>query len=128
VSGVELRVIEDHSLEHFAQEAAFGLAELDDCDLAPGNLCLPLGLSLWMQRAGVGLRAARDTLLQLRDALIAASGLDAHTEPVPLVVADPETSALSLARYVEGLLRRAAYVTYSTRLEVAERALAVMSD
>jgi hypothetical protein len=121
-------VIEDHSLEQFAHEAALGLAELDHVDLAPGNLSLRLGLSLWMQRAGVGLRAARDTLLELREALIAAAGLDSHTEPVPLVVTDPATSTLSLARYIEGLLRRAAHVTATTRHEVAERALALMAD
>ena len=127
MSGAQLRVIEDHSLEQFAHEAAFGLAELEHADLAPGNLSLPLVLSLWMQRAGVGLRAARDTLLALRQALIDASGLDGRTEPVPLVVADPATSALSLARYVEGLLRRAAHATATTRVELAERALTVMA-
>jgi hypothetical protein len=120
-------VIEDHSLDHFAHEAAFGLAEFDHADLGPENLSLTLGLSLWMHRAGVGLRGARDSLLTLRDALIDASGLDGRTEPVPLVVADPATSALSLARYVEGLLRRAAHATATTRVEVAERALASMA-
>ena len=128
MSGARLRLIEDHSLEQFAQEAALGLAELDQADLAPGNLTLRLGLSLWMRRAGIGLRTARDTLLDLREALITATGIDGRTEPVPLVVNDPATSALSLARYIDGLLRRAAHLTASSRLEVAERALALMAD
>ncbi len=127
MSGAQLRVIEDHSLEHFAHEAALGLAEFENADLGPENLSLKLSLSLWMHRAGVGLRGARDSLLALREALIDASGLDGRTEPVPLVVADPTTSALSLARYVEGLLRRAAHATATTRVEVAERALASMA-
>ena len=126
MSGARLRVIENHSLENFAHEAALGLASLERADLASGNLSLPLGLSVWMRRAGVTLRGARDSLLALRQALIEASGLDGRTEPVPLVVSDPATSALSLARYVEDLLRRAAHATATTRLEVAERALALM--
>jgi hypothetical protein len=127
VSGARLRLIEDNSTEQFAQEAALGLAALEQADLAPGNLTLRLGLSLWMRRAGIGLRAARDTLLHLREALITASGIDSHTEPVPLVVSDPATSALSLARYIDGLLHRAAHMTATSRHEVAERALALMS-
>ena len=128
MSGARLRVIEDNSIEQFALEAARGLAELDPADLVPGNLTLRLGLSLWMRRTGIGLRAARDTLLDLREALIAASGIDGRTEPVPLVVNDPATSALSLARYIDGLLQRGAHVTDTSRHEVAERALALMAS
>jgi hypothetical protein len=128
VSGARLRVLEEQSTGHFAREAALGLATLDPTDLVAGNLTLRLALSLWMRRSRVGLRAARDALLQLREALISASGIDGRLEPVPLLVADPASCALSLALYIDGLLRRAAHVTATSRAEVAEHALALLED
>jgi len=111
----------------FVRDAAVGLATLDPEDLGRGNLTLPLLLSVWMRRAEVGVEDARDALLELRSALVEASGLDRRTEPVPLCVADPAAAVLSLARYTEGLLGRASEAARTSRLEVARRAVALVS-
>jgi len=127
VSGVRLEVVEDESLERFAHEAMLGLADLGPEDLAPGNLSVPLGLSLWMRRGRIRVETARDAMLELRSALLRASGLDERTEPVPLLVADPVAATISLAHYMDGLLQRAARMTATSRLDVATRALALVS-
>ena len=116
----------EESIERFALEAAHGLAELDPEDLAPGNLTLPLGLSVWMRRGQVGLDDARRALCALRRALLEASGLDERTEPVPLVVADPVAATISLALYLDGLLSRAAASASVSRTELAGRAAALL--
>jgi len=116
----------EESIGRFALEAAHGLAELEPDDLAPGNLTLPLGLSVWMRRGRVGLEDARHALFALRRALLAASGLDERTEPVPLVVADPVAATINLAFYLDDLLRRAAAAAEVSRSELAGRAAALL--
>jgi hypothetical protein len=113
-------------MERFAQEALHGLAELDPEDLEQGNLTLPLGLSLWMRRGGVGVDGARAVLFALRGALIGVSGLDERTEPVPLIVSDPAAATISLAVYLDGLLSRAAQTAAVSREDMAERAVALL--
>ncbi len=103
-----------------------GLAALEAEDRTPGNLSLPLGMSLWMRRGGVGVLGARAALLALRGALLEASGLDARSEPVPLVVADPSAATISLALYLDGLLERAASTARMSRQDMAERAVALL--
>ncbi len=128
MSGVRLEVVEEQSVERFAHEAMLGLADLESGDLTPGNLSVPLGLSLWMRRGRIRVETARDAMLVLRSALLEASGLDERTEPVPLLVADPVAATISLAVYMDGLLQRAARMTASSRVDVATRALALVSD
>jgi hypothetical protein len=128
VSGVRLEVVEEESVERFAHEAMLGLADLEAEDLASGNLSVPLGLSLWMRRGRIRVETARDAMLQLRTALLRASGLDEKTEPVPLLVADPVAATISLTLYMDGLLQRAARMTQSSRVDIATRALALVSD
>jgi hypothetical protein len=111
----------------FAHEALHGLAVLGPEDHAAGNLSLPLGLSLWMRRGGLDVHGARHALLGLRAALLDAAGLDARTEPIPLQVADPVAAAISVAVYVDGLLTRAAGSVGTTRVDMAERAVGLMS-
>jgi hypothetical protein len=127
VSGVRLEVVEEESIERFAREAMLGLAVLEPDDLTPGNLTVRLGLSLWMRRGRLRVETARDAMLELRGALLEASGLDARTEPVPLLLADPVAAIISLALYLEGLLQRAARMTATSRVEVATRALVLVS-
>jgi hypothetical protein len=127
VSGVRLEVVEEESIERFAREAMLGLAVLEPDDLTPGNLTVRLGLSLWMRRGRIRVETARDAMLELRGALLEASGLDARTEPVPLLLADPVAAIISLALYLEGLLQRAARMTATSRVEVATRALVLVS-
>ncbi len=127
MSGVRLEVVEEESTERFAREAMLGLAYLEPDDLTPGNLTVPLGLSLWMRRGRIRVETARDAMLELRSALLDASGLDERTEPVPLLLADPVAAIVSLALYMDGLLHRAARMTATSRVEVATRALALVS-
>ena len=111
----------------FVHEAAVGLATLDPADLSRENLTLPLLLSVWIRRGDVDLEDACHALLELRSAVLDASGLDRRTEPVPLCVADPVAATLSLARYTDGLLRRASESARTSRLEVARQALALLA-
>jgi hypothetical protein len=104
----------------FMAEVARGLAVLTPVDLSAGCLTLPFGLSAWMKRSGVDLPGAVEALLSLRSAIIIASGLDQHCEPVPLVARDGRTAALSLATYLDGLIDRAAASLGTTRQELAE--------
>lgn len=128
MSGVKLQVVEDEALERFAYEAMLGLADLEPEDFTQGNLTVPLGLSLWMRRGRIRVETARDAMLELRAALLRASGLDERTEPVPLLVADPVAATISLAVYMDGLLQRAARTTSTTRVDMATRALALVSE
>ena len=128
MSGARLEVVEEESVERFAHEAMLGLADLEADDFSQGNLTVPLGLSLWMHRGRIRIETARDAMLQLRSALLRASGLDERTEPVPLLVADPVAATISLAVYMDGLLQRAARMTAMSRVDVATRALALVSD
>src|SRR6202035_468276 len=62
VSGVRLELVEAPSTARFAHEAMLGLADLEPEDLTHGNLTVPLGLSLWMRRGGIGVEDARDAM------------------------------------------------------------------
>jgi len=110
----------------FLREAALGVAGVIPEDLDPGNLTLPLGVSTWMVRSDIDLARACDALLELRSALLAASGLDQRSEPVPLLVADRRTSILTLTVYLDGLVERGARMARTTRTELAEAALALL--
>ena len=117
------QAVDDEPLTHFAREAVLGLVTLDAEDLTPRRLTLPLVVSVWMRRTGVGTNTARRALLRVRAALLEASGIDARREPVPLLVADPAVATLSLAVYLHGLLQRSATIAATTRLQMAERAV-----
>ena len=66
--------MEEESVERFAHEAMLGLADLEPEDLTQGNLTVPLGLSLWMQRGRIRVETARDAMLELRAALLRRRG------------------------------------------------------
>jgi hypothetical protein len=128
VSGVRLEAVEERCIELFAHEALLGLADLEPEDLGDGNLTVPLGLSLWMRRGRIRVETARDAMLELRTALLRASGLDERTEPVPLLVADPVAATINLALYMDGLLQRAARMQATSRRAMARAALALVSE
>jgi hypothetical protein len=128
VSGVRLEVVEEESVQRFVHEALLGLADLEPEDLTGGNLTVPLGLSLWIRRGRIRVETARDAMLELRAAVLSASGLDERTEPVPLLLADPVAATISLALYMDGLLQRAARMQATSREEIAQRALALVCD
>lgn len=128
MSGVRLEAVEEESVERFVQEAMLGLADLEPEDFTRGNLTVPLGLSLWMRRGRIRVETARDAMLELRAAVLSASGLDERTEPVPLLLADPVAATINLAAYMDGLLQRAARMKATSCEDIAQQALALVSD
>jgi hypothetical protein len=94
-----------------------GLAELGPVEPFSGDLSLELGISLWLRRSGTSLVQARTQLLDIRRILLDAGGLDAATEPVPLVGRSPRNDVVNLVAYVADLLERA---RHAAGLDVAE--------
>ena len=90
------------------------------------DLSVPLGLSAWIVRAGIGLPDACDALLDLRSALLEVSGLDRRTEPVPLAFGDPRLALRTVGGYLFGLVGRAAAHSGMHPVALAEAALECM--
>ena len=107
----------------FTSALARGIARLDAEDRRAGSLTLPLGLSLWMQRGGIGVTEAVDAMLDLRAALVEVAGLDRRSEPTPLLAGEPHTAVVGLARYLDDLMARAARWAGVSRVELVEAAL-----
>lgn len=84
---------------------------------------IPFGLTAAMARRAVSAQVVVEALLVLRRAILEAGELDAGTEPVPLVVAEPDVAAVSLVAYLRGLIERAASVAGVSSEAVAARAL-----
>ncbi len=95
------------TLARFARAVVAGLPRLDPEDLGPGTLTLPLVVSAWMRDADLDTAGAGAALLAVREAVVAAASLDRASEPVPLMAGDRRRALLSLAVYVDGLVRRA---------------------
>jgi hypothetical protein len=112
----------------FLREAALGVAGVEPEDRDPGNLTIPLGVSTWIVRSEIDLAQACDALLDLRSALLAASGLDQRSEPVPLVGSDRRTSVVTLTVYLDGLVERGARLAGTSRRELAEAALDLLDS
>jgi hypothetical protein len=91
-----------------AAEVAAVLAGATDDVLATAPLTLPLALSVCMERHDAGTEGLISAMQSLRRAVLAVSGLDLRSEPVPLMAGDPRAVALALAEYLRGLLARAA--------------------
>ena len=87
------------------------------------SLTLPLGLSLWIQRSRIELEEAIDALMAVRLAVLDAAGLDRRSEPTPLRTGDLRVAVVSLARYLDDLLARAARSVGTSRLALVEEAL-----
>jgi hypothetical protein len=105
--------------EGFGSALLSGLAELGPVDPFSGDLSLELGVSVWLRTSGTPLLDARGRLLHIRELIIEVCGLDAATEPVPLVGRSPRNDVLHLVGYVGDLLRRAAPMSGRTVHEVA---------
>ncbi len=105
-------------------EVAAVLAGATDEVLAASPLTLPLALSVCMQRHDAGTEGLISAMQSLRRAVLAVSGLDAGSEPVPLVAGDPKAAVLSLADYLRDLLSRAARVCAAAPDDVASAAAA----
>lgn len=107
-----------------AAEVAAVLAEATDEVLAAAPLSLPLALSVCMERHEAGTDGLIAAMHSLRRAVLAVSGLDPRSEPVPLVAGDPRTAALGFAEYLRGLLVRAARACSAAPDDVAQAAAA----
>ncbi len=107
-----------------AAEVAAALAGATDDVLSSAPLMLPLALSVCMERHDAGTEGLISAMLSLRRAVLAVSGLDSRSEPVPLVAGDPRTAALGLAEYTRGLLVRAARACAAAPDDVASAAAA----
>jgi hypothetical protein len=105
-----------------------GLAELGPVDPFSGDLSLELGISVWLRRSGTSLMEARGTLLEMRGLIIETCGLDAATEPVPLVGRSPRVDVVNLVAYVGDLLRRASSEAGCTVRTVADRVVAELPE
>ncbi len=105
-----------------AAEVAAVLAGSTDEHLAAAPLALPLALSVCMQRHGAGTDGLVAAMKSLRRAVLAVSGLDPRTEPVPLLAGDPRTAALGFAEYLRGLIGRAARACAAAPDDVASAA------
>ncbi len=107
-----------------AAEVAAVLAEATDEVLDAAPLVLPLALSVCMERHDAGIAGLVAAMQSLRGAVLAVSGLDPLSEPVPLVAGDPRTAALGLAEYLRDLLSRAARACAAAPDDVAQAAAA----
>jgi hypothetical protein len=105
-----------------AAEVGAVLAGATDEVLAAAPLMLPLGLSVCMERHDAGTEGLISAMQALRRAVLAVSGLDPRSEPVPLVAGDPRTAALGLAEYLRDLLVRAARACAAAPDDVASAA------
>lgn len=103
-----------------------GLAELGPVVPFSGDLCLELGVSIWMRRSGLSLAEARGELLEIRRVLVGVCGLDPSSEPVPLVGRCLRLDVVNLVVYLGDLLRRGAARGGLAPAEVAEQVAAAL--
>jgi hypothetical protein len=106
--------------------AACAIRDIVPDDRREGCLTLPLVLSSWLRLHRLDLDDACDALVELRHGVVATAGLDAASEPVPLVVGDRRRAVVSLATYLDGLVERAAWAGGTDREAVLESALAAL--
>jgi hypothetical protein len=71
---------------------------------------------------------ARGTLMEVRGLIIDTCGLDAATEPVPLVGRSPKVDVVNLVAYVGDLLRRASSEAGCSVDEVVDRVVAELPE
>lgn len=119
---------DDRPVGAFTREAALGFAALGADALTEGDLTAPLLLSTWLRRSGLRTAAALDALLALRDALLAASGLDRRSEPVPLLAGAPQLALRSLLVYLDGLVERGARAAGTSRGGLLARVAEAAAD
>lgn len=105
-----------------AAEVAAVLARASDEVTAAAPLTLPLALSLCMERHDADVTELVDAMQLVRRAVLAVSGLDSASEPVPLVTGDLRSAALGFAEYLRGLIGRAARASAAAPEVVAQAA------
>jgi len=91
----------------FARAVLRGVATMDVPSVDEPDLCLELGLSLWMWQTRTELHAAQPAMLAMRSALVEISGMELATEPIPLFGVDPRLDVINLDSYLIRLMARA---------------------
>ncbi len=114
------------SLLGFARSAGLGLTEFVPEDLLGGNLSLVFALSAWLRMNDIDISEGCAILFGLRRALVEVSGLDASSEPIPLMAGDSRTALVGLGAYMHGLIRRAAARARRPAQLVVEEAVALL--
>jgi hypothetical protein len=107
-----------------AGAVALLLAETSTREASEASFVLPLALSVCMEDYGVDADELVVAMRLVRGAVLDVAGLDGSTEPVPLGAGDPRAAAVSLARYLYGLVIRAARATGALPGAVASSAAA----
>ncbi len=92
------------------------------------QLSFELGMSAWWRRSGGNLGRARFYLFEVREALIAAGGLDPDTEPHPLVGRSDRADLLAIAVYLADLLFRAASASCNNPEELSDHVLELLEQ
>jgi hypothetical protein len=91
----------------FARKVLRGVSTMESSRPGETDLCLELGLSIWMRQTGTDVDDAGPAMLAMRSALLVASGLDQATEPIPLCGVDSRLDVLNLGAYLRRLMARA---------------------
>ena len=107
----------------FARMVLRGVSVIEPSRPGETDLCLELGLSLWMRQSGTAVDDAGSAMLAMRSAVLRASGMDQEMEPIPLCGIDPRIDVINLGGYLRRLMAR---VTARARCDAAvmvERAL-----
>ncbi|HEY2214610.1 MAG TPA: hypothetical protein VGH31_06100 [Acidimicrobiales bacterium] len=104
----------------FAPAVARGLLEYGPFDT---ELCLELGLSIWLHQSATSPEEARSAMLELRAAILDVSGLDPRSEPFPFIGRSAEKDLVILAGYLGSLVARAAAASDCQAEALVERAL-----
>jgi hypothetical protein len=107
----------------FARKVLRGVSVIESPRPGETDLCLELGLSLWMRQTGTGLDDAGPAMLAMRSALLLTSGMDVATEPIPLRGVDPRVDVLNLGAYLRQLVARAAARAQCDAVVMVERVL-----
>ncbi|MGP0031182.1 MAG: hypothetical protein ACLPVF_11825 [Acidimicrobiales bacterium] len=115
------------SEDAFASTVLRGLLDLGPTDPREKDLALELGLSLWLRRCDTSVGDARVVLLDLRDAVIDASGLDPEFEPIPLVGRSLEADLVNLTDYLGRLVPRAANAAQCAPRAMVERTIELLA-
>lgn len=103
-----------------------GLVELGPMEPFSGDLSLELGVSIWLRRNETPLVEARRMLLEVRQVVVGVCGLDADSEPVPLVGWSLRHDIVHLVTYLQELLRRGAACAGLGLAEVVDQVLGAL--
>jgi hypothetical protein len=107
----------------FARKVLRGVSAIETPRPGETDLCLELGLSIWMRQTATDVDEAGPAMLAMRSALLVASGMDPVTEPIPLCGVDPRLDVLNLGAYLRRLMVRATARAQCDVAVMAERAV-----